>query len=138
MFYGIRKFITTFTRPVPERNRSSPCPHLTYQRSILILSSHLHLGLPSGLLHTGFPTETMYAPLLVHICATCPTHLSLLDWITRVKYLVTNTEHEALRYVVPLLPCYLAQIIFSAPSSRKPSAYILPSMSTTQSAKMFC
>jgi hypothetical protein len=32
----------------PEPYQSSPCLHPTSRRSILILSSHLHLGLPSG------------------------------------------------------------------------------------------
>ena len=39
-------------------------PHPNSQRSILILSSHLCLGLPSGLLLSRFPTETPYALLL--------------------------------------------------------------------------
>jgi hypothetical protein len=33
-------------------------------RSILILSYHLHLCLPSGLFLSGFPTEVLYAFLL--------------------------------------------------------------------------
>ena len=42
------------TCPHPEPDRSNPCPHPTSQRSILILFFHVHLGLPSGLLPSGF------------------------------------------------------------------------------------
>ena len=56
--------------------------HPTAWRSILILSTHLHLGLPSGLPTSGFPTKTLYTPFSSPICATCPTYLILLDFIT--------------------------------------------------------
>ena len=47
-------------------------PHPTSWRSILILSSHLCLCLPSGFFPSGFPTKAQYTPLLYPICATCP------------------------------------------------------------------
>jgi hypothetical protein len=46
---------------------------LSYLRSILILSTHLRLGLPSGLFTSGIP--------VLPIRATCPAHLILLHLI---------------------------------------------------------
>ena len=40
------------TCPYPESDQSSLCPHPTSWRSILILSSHLHLFLPNDYFHT--------------------------------------------------------------------------------------
>ena len=39
-------------------------PHPTSWRSILILSTHICMGLASGLIPTGFPTKTLYIPHL--------------------------------------------------------------------------
>ena len=68
-FHGTRRFITVLTR-VRHLSLSwgSPIqsiyPQLTSWRSILILSTHLRLGLPSGILPSGFHTETLYTPSL--------------------------------------------------------------------------
>jgi hypothetical protein len=51
-----------------------------------ILTSHLHLELPRNLFHSGFPTQTLYEPLLSPTRATSTTHLVLLDLITRVIF----------------------------------------------------
>jgi hypothetical protein len=50
-------------------------------RCVLILSTHLRFGLPSGLFPYGFPTNNIYALLFSLIRATCPAHLILLDLI---------------------------------------------------------
>ena len=87
-FHGTRRFITALTS-VHHLSLSwaSPIqsiyPHPTSWRSILILSTHLRIGLPSGLHPSGFPTKTLYTPLSSSIHATCPAHLILLDFITR-------------------------------------------------------
>ena len=84
-FHGTRRIITALTsvhhlslpwaRPI-----QSIYPHPTSWRFILILSTHLCLGFPSGLFPSGFPTKTLYTPLSSPIRATCPAHL--LDFIT--------------------------------------------------------
>ena len=51
------------TCPYPGPAQSNPHKHTpTSWRSILILSTHLRLGLPSGLFPSGFPTKTLYTP----------------------------------------------------------------------------
>ena len=83
-FHGTRRFITALTSVRhPSLSWASPIqsiyPHPTSWRSILILSTHLRLGL----LPSSFPSKTLYNPLSSPIHATCPAHLILLDFITR-------------------------------------------------------
>jgi hypothetical protein len=78
-FYGTRRFITAFTstrhlslsRFISPIRASLPVSW----RYVVILSSQVHLGLPSCLFHTVSPTKTLHAPLLSSMRATCTTHL---------------------------------------------------------------
>ena len=82
-FYGTQRFITAFTS-ARHLSLSWACliqsipPHPTSWRSILILSSHLSLGLPSGLFPSGFPTITLYRPLIspIKCFVPCPSYSS--------------------------------------------------------------
>ena len=69
---------------------------------ILILSSHLCLGLPSGLL----PTTTLYTPPLSPIHATCPTYLILLNFINQTIFGEQNRSLSSLlcNFLHSLLP----------------------------------
>ena len=85
-FYETWMFITTYTSAHHLslswiRLIQSMPPQPTSSQSILLLSSHLRLGLPSGLLLSGFPTKTLSTPLLSPMCVTCHGHLILLNLI---------------------------------------------------------
>jgi len=55
-------------------------------KSILILYSHLSLGLSSGLLPSVFPTKIFYVFFISPISATCLTHHILPDFMTLKIY----------------------------------------------------
>jgi hypothetical protein len=87
-FYETRRFSTEFTRALHlflswTRPIQSTLPHPTSPRSILILSTHLHLGLPSVLFPSVFHTNNLYT-FLFAIHATWPAHLILLDLIVLI------------------------------------------------------
>ena len=99
-FYGTRSFITasTFvrTRPYSEPEQSRLWPHLTSWIYILILSSHLNLGLPSRLFPLGLPTKSLYSPLISpYVPHASP--ISFLIWSLE-WYLVRSTKYVAPRH----------------------------------------
>jgi hypothetical protein len=88
-FNGTRRFITVFTR-IRHWSLSWASPiHTTpfYSlRSILILSSHLRVGLPSDIIPSGFPTKILHAFFFSSMHATCPAHLIILDMVITVIF----------------------------------------------------
>ena len=96
-FYGTRRFITAFTSARHlslswARSIQSMPSHPTSWRSILILSSHLLLDLPSGLFPPGFPTKFLYAPLLIPCVLHAPP-ISFFSILSPEQYWVRSTDH---------------------------------------------
>ena len=107
-FHGTRRFIpaltsvrhlfVSWTSPI-----QSIYTHPTPWRSFLILSVHLCLGLPSGLLPSSFPTNTLYTSSL-HPYAPHAQPISLFSILSPAQYWVRSTNHLAPRYAISSIP----------------------------------
>ena len=107
-FHGTRRFITALTS-VRHLSLSwaSPIqsiyPHPTSWRSILILITHLRLGLPSGLFPSGFPTKTLYTPS-PHPYVPRAQYISFFSILSTAQYWLRSTSHLAPRYAISSIP----------------------------------
>ena len=116
------------------RSAQSTNSHPVPWRVILLLSSHLCLGIQGGLFLIDFPTKTLAAPLLPTY-VQFPAYLILLDFITQIMF------HEEYRswslssnsFLYFLLPSsYQVQILSSALYSQRPSVCVRPTMWQTK------
>jgi hypothetical protein len=124
-FYGTRKFMTTFTRARHlSLSWASPIPYIPPQstswRSNLILSSHLHLVLPSWSPSLKFPHQnSVHASPLPHThYMPRPSHFSWFyhphnsRWGVQIINLSTRWGREVNTTPWPLYPRkYLVPII---------------------------
>ena len=111
-FHGTRRFITALTS-VRHLSLSWASPiqsiylHPTSWRSILILSTHLRLGLPIGLLPSGFPTKTLYTPPhSPHPYVPHAQPISFFSILSPEQYWVMSTDHLAHCMTIKRVKCW--------------------------------
>ena len=94
---SLRHSHSSATCPYSEPKQSSQWPHFTSWTYILILPSHLHLGLPSVLFPSDLSIKTLYAPLLSPYAPQAPP-ISLFLISSLVWYWMRITKHLAPRH----------------------------------------
>ena len=84
MTYGTRRYNTAFTMAFQKSLSQAESTQFLvlihiYLRSILILLSHLRLGIPKYLVSVGLPVKMVKAVLLYSQYMTCPSQSSRLN-----------------------------------------------------------
>ena len=137
-FHGTRICITTLTSVRHLSIWASPIQsiytHCTSWRSVLILSAHLRLGLPSGSFPPVSPPRSYTSPSpQPYVPHAQPISFSILSisqfWVRSTSHLA---PHYAISSIPPLPRPSLVQIFSSTPCSHTPSASFPPAMSTTK------
>jgi len=98
------------TGPYPETCIQSTISYLVSLTSVLLISSHLSRGVPSGVFPSGFCTKTLYAFLISTVRVIWPAHLILLDLITLTisdkSYRSWNSKLLYIQIMLTLNSCY--------------------------------
>jgi len=97
-FYGTQGFITIICMSLP---LAPALNHILthFLIYVLILSSSLCVGLPSGLFPVGFLTKIVYAFLVSPMHAVCSLHLILLYLITIVTPVVSSESIASCMFI---------------------------------------
>ena len=107
-FHGTRGFITALTS-VRHLSLSwaspiqSTYPHPTSWRSILILYTHLRLGLPRGLIPSGTPPSP-YTPHSPYSYMPHTHPISFFSILSSAQYWVRGTNHLTSRHAFSTIP----------------------------------
>jgi hypothetical protein len=104
------------------RWNQSTLSHPSYRRSILMLSFHLQLGVPSALFPSGFPTKTLCGCFISPKCARQPITHSL-GLITLIMF---GEAHKFWSIFQPLAISSYVKIFSLAPCSQRPSICASP------------
>jgi hypothetical protein len=114
--------------PVPILSQTNPVHttphHLIFTKSILMLSTHLLLNLPSDIFPSSFPISNLCAVLFSPIPDTCPAHLILNLVILIILDEEYKSHSSSSCFFLPLPPPTLhpfsAQIFFQHPILKHP------------------
>jgi len=109
-FYGIWRFINIFTtshhRPSPQLDQFSPYPRSISWRSMLILSSHIRLCLPSGQVSPSKPCMHLFYP---HKCSM--PHQSHSCWVDHPSNIYLGVKIMKLLFMQSSpVHCYLVRL----------------------------